>query len=639
MQKSQAWLLLAMAITVAVYWVGLSGPLVLDDHYNLEVLQRWLMGKATLHAILFDGRSGMFGRPLAMASLALSAWLGGYTPFAFKLGNLIVHLLCGGAVFLFVRRIARLDVRLREPAGAIAATVATLWMMHPLQASTVLYSVQRMAMLSTLCTLLGLWLFVAMRERLQRGKDRAALIGLFAGVPMLTAAGFLAKENAVLLPALCLVVELGYFHDTLRPRAVKSFFGIYVLAPLLLGLAWFATNPSRLLAGYLRRDFDWQERLLTQARALCDYLSKIVLPNPPRMGVYTDDFALSTGLLAPPTTLIAICVLASISVAAWRLRRRLPSLFVGWGIFLVGHAIESSIIPLELYYEHRNYLPLLGVLYALVGLTVALGRRLQSEDFRPGRIGITLGAAVLVLFALGTHGRARVWSTPESLALSAVAAHPQSVRANMALVDAALRHGNGEMAAQSLQRLVDADNPRTRALGHLNRLYITCALDRNGDPNDLKQGTTLMPTHLTYAEPELFGLLLDKTGDGCGAVDANMLGEALAGMVNRARAQPDSDWAKWQLRYVAARFFALAKNWPRAREQALLAWQPGSEPAIASLLVQTQLATGDLAGANKTYYEAKRRIDPANAQDMAGMKYLHSQIEAAISQGSQTYTK
>ncbi len=34
--------------------------------------------------------------------------------------------------------------------------------------------------------------------------------------------------------------------------------------------------------------------------------------------------------------------------------------------FFAGHALESTFLPLEYFFEHRNYLPLLGPIFALV---------------------------------------------------------------------------------------------------------------------------------------------------------------------------------------------------------------------------------------------------------------------------------
>jgi protein O-mannosyl-transferase len=619
-----------MAITVVVYWVGLSGPLLLDDHYNLEVLQRWLIGKATLQTVLFDGRSGMFGRPLAMASLALSAGIGGYTPFAFKLGNLLVHLLTGGVVFALIQRIATRDPHMAGRAGTIAIVVATLWLLHPLNASTVLYAIQRMAQLSVLCMLAGMWLYLAMRDRITaRSDDRAAVATLFIGIPLLLMAGFLSKENALLLPALCLVLELGCYRDTSRPPAIKVFFGTYLALPFLLGIALLANNPARITSGYMVRDFDWQQRLLTQGRALCDYLWKILVPNPPSMGVYTDDYALSTGLLSPSSTLVALLVLAGVTLTAWHLRKRVPALFVGWGIFLVGHAIESSVLPLELYFEHRNYLPMVGVLYAAAGLAMAGGDAMRKAGLRPDRIGAALAVGVVALLVFGAHGRARVWSSPETLAVSAVTSHPQSLRANMALVRVALQQNNREAVTPALDRLIAASNPRTRAMGYFNRLYLACALDREGSPDDLRQAVAEMPPRVIYADAEFFGLLLDNTRQGCGAVTDRMLGDALDTLLDRATAQPDGEWVKWRLRNMAARFYSRSGDWQRTREQALLAWQPGTDPAAAELLVRAQLQTGDIVGAERTWEEASRRAKPV---DQAGLLWLRRQIDIAHKQ-------
>jgi len=166
-------------------------------------------------------------------------------------------------------------------------------------------------------------------------------------------------------------------------------------------------------------------------------------------------------------------------------------------------------------------------------------------------------------------------------------------------------------------------------MGHFNRLYLACALDRDGNPDDLRQAVALMPPRVSYADPEFFGLLLDNTPQGCGAVTDRMLGDALDTLLDRATAQPDGEWAKWRLRNMAARFYARSGDWQSTREQALLAWQPGTDPAAAALLVRAQLRTGDIAGAERTYADANTRVDPSNLADTAGLRWLRAQIDAA----------
>lgn len=622
----RAWLSIAVFLCVASYWIGLRGPFLLDDPSNLAVIQRWLSGEISLGDVLSAHTSSPIGRPLAMASLALSAWLGGYQPVAFKVGNLIVHLLCGLVAYMLVRRVALQDQRLQPIASQVAAIVAALWLLHPLQVSTVLYSVQRMAQLSALCMLLGLWLYMVVRSRLQQGVSMPALAGLFLGVPLLTVLGALSKENALLLPALCLVLELGCFRPPAQPRAIKAFFALNLCLPLLAGLTWFAMKPARLMGAYIQRDFNWYERLLTQARALCDYVWKLVFPNPSSMGVYTDDFLASTGLLSPPTTVLAVLALLAISAAAWHWRRSQPALFIGWGMFLVGHAVESSLLPLELYFEHRNYFPMLGVLYALVGLLVAAGERLNDRGRLMGRVA---AVAAVALLAFTTHGRARDWQDDLLLAESAVAARPDSMRAQLAVVAAAVRRNDMERAFRALDAMTTSNRARVRAQGHLNRINLECALRHAANPADLEAAMRDAPARVSKDDAETFDLLFNNTRTKCEGVGNTALGEAAAYFAQRADGQPDALGTKAELRHVAARFHARERDWAAVLPQARLAWQARMPPAASVPLIQSQLATGDLQGAEKTYREAAARAVAGSAQDAAGLRWLRGQIDKA----------
>lgn len=625
--------LAAIFITIAAYWTGLQGPFLLDDGANLDVIRRWLAGEVPLGEVLMSRTSTPFGRPLAMASFAFSAWLSGYAPFAFKLGNLLIHLCCGAIIYLLVRRIALRDPNLRSLAAPAAALVAALWLLHPLQASTVLYAVQRMAQLSALFTLLGMWLYMVARERLERAPSTSALIGLFVGIPLLTAAGFLCKESALLLPALCLVLELGCFQGSARPRPARLFFGAVLWLPMAMALAIFILKPARIMGGYAQRDFAWWERLLTQARALCAYLWNIVVPNPPRMGVYTDDFALSTGLLSPPTTLVAIVALTAISVVAWRLRQRIPALFVGWGLFLLGHAIESTILPLELYFEHRNYMPLLGVLYAVTGLAAVAFGRLSSAELRTDRIALVLSLGVVLLLAVQTFGRARVWSDEMTLALSSAKTHPASLRAQLAVVDVAVRRQQPALARQALDALTRSDTPRIRALGHLNRINLDCALEHAADPRNLSIAVANAPSRVGDDEVETFDLLFRSTRRPCAGIGNSALALA-AQRFAESSVQPDNYDPKTQLRHTAARLYAREGDWPAALGQAKLAWQSNMPAAASVVLVQAQLATGDIAGAERTYRDAEARVGEGDAQGQAGLRWLRGRIDAASRQNS-----
>src|SRR5690606_24599767 len=132
------------------------GPWLFDDSSNLDPIRRWLAGEVGWREVVLENTSGPGGRPLSMISFLLSAALGGYTPFVFKLGNLLLHLVNGLLVFALFRQMAPRDRALSGFPLTVPLARATLWLLHPLLVSTTLYVVQRMAMLSATFMLLAM---------------------------------------------------------------------------------------------------------------------------------------------------------------------------------------------------------------------------------------------------------------------------------------------------------------------------------------------------------------------------------------------------------------------------------------------------------------------------------------------------
>ncbi len=326
---------------------GLWGPFLLDDYPNLEPLGLWLEGVITWQGVVFGNDSGPLGRPLSMASFLLNAAAGGTQPWHFKAVNLLIHLACGVLIAGFANRLFRLDEQMKARAAWLAVLFALWWLLLPIHTATVFYVVQRMALLSALFMFAGLWLYLAARERIESGRSSGVWM-LFAGIPTLTAAGALAKENALLLPLLCAVLELVMFRDRRRPRSIHWFLILLVGLPVLAGLVMVLWQPQTILGGFERRDFTLGERLLTQGRVLWDYVQQILIPAGGGLSLFQDDTAVSRGLLQPVTTLAAILAWAGVLATSWATRRVAPLIPAGVLLFLVGHVMESSVFPLEL---------------------------------------------------------------------------------------------------------------------------------------------------------------------------------------------------------------------------------------------------------------------------------------------------
>ena len=268
--------------------------------------------------------------------------------------------------------------------------------------------------------------------------------GVFFGL------GLLSKENAVLLPLYLAVIELCLWRQagtTPQPdpgrRAATWFFVVTLLAPLLVGLALFAWRPGLLLDGYASRPFTLGQRLLTESRVLWFYVGLILLPTPARLGLYHDDIPVSTGLLEPWTTLLALDGWLVVLMAAALLRRRAPVFTFGVLWFLAGHALESTLVPLEIAHEHRNYLPGFGLLFAAV-----YGVARFAHHTRRGRLYGALGMAAVAAFAFGTFGRAASWHSEDTIIEALYRHHPQSASAQQMMGELMLkRYGQPAQAA------------------------------------------------------------------------------------------------------------------------------------------------------------------------------------------------
>lgn len=627
-------LLLAVAVTCAVYWPGLAGPFIFDDASNLEPIRLWLTGKILLAEAIFPQPSFVSSRPVAMASFALNGLISGDGGFGFKLGNLLIHIGCGLMGFAMLRRALLLDARLAAQANLLAALAAAFWLLHPLHASTVLYVVQRMAQLSTLFTLAAIWVFLVGRQQLVEGRTRAAALNLFACFPLLVVLGVLSKQNAAVAPIICLALELAYFNRKTRPgRVVASFFTVFAAAPALAVGALLALAPRTLLATYDDWDFTLWDRLLSQPRALVDYLGMLLFPRGPLMGLYTDDFATSHGLMSPPSTLWCILGLLAISAMAITLRKRAPSLFAGWLFFLIAHGVESSFLPLELYYEHRNYLPAFGLLLALTG-ALALVPHFHTNVLSPRKLGLFAAAGLFLVLALGTLGRAMVWRDLGTIVQLGAKNHPDSMRAQFDVSVWALWRKDFATAMHAMRQLMASGNPRNRQMGQLSLVVLNCMRGDNSESQQLlDQAAAANLPRLTIYEAQAFGRLRSITNaTDCSPLKRADVIRALQKILDSARSQPETATPKYLARYTMANMYAADGHWQAARRQAELSWFNGRDMKAGAFLAKICLHEQDLVCMKRVMGELDplvRSFDQQGQAELADLRKLLA--EASVS--------
>jgi hypothetical protein len=414
------------------YVTGLDGPFLVDDFPNITTNDAIKIDELTLSnlaAAAESGRAGPVKRPLSMMSFAVDHAFAGLDAPSFKRTNLLIHTICGLLIarlaFLLVSRVFWRQAE-RPTHLCLALLVMGIWLIHPLQLTNVLYVVQRMNSLSGLFSLAAIVCYVSGRFRTD-GVPAIPSVGRIAAVVAFTLAAVLSKENGLLVPLFLGAIELSARyslagtdtrHQTDRTLLIVLSTGGAIGAGLLVAF-WDVINGS-----YVNRDFNLPERLLTEARALVWYLRLMAVPDITAMGLLHDDWTKSTSLIQPISTLLSILALLGLTAAAWLLRFRFPLLLFGVLWFLAGHAMESSVWPLLLVFEHRNYLPIFGV---ALPLAVFAARVLA-----PAPAIVSFAVAVLVLGGLyhQTRERAHVWSDDAVWIQTQVRNHPMSPSAH-----------------------------------------------------------------------------------------------------------------------------------------------------------------------------------------------------------------
>jgi len=433
------WLALAvvLAATWFVYMPGLTGGWFLDDYGNIVNNGALALPNLSIGAIwhaMWSFNAGPLGRPISLATFAVERYVFGLNTYAFKVTNLALHMATAFLLAGFTRSILA-AWRQRSapdlPFGRVewtALAVAAIWALHPVNLTPVLYTVQREAILATLFMVAGLWTYVALRQRLATTWPafvlHVVLVAVFTGLAVLS------KEDGALLPLLLLLIEAFVLRfrdrDGQRARKLWLLYVLLLLLPGAAGLYW--TLPGVLHGGYLSREFNLGERVLTEGRVVVFYLGLVLGPRLSAMSLYHDDFTISTGLLSPPTTLLSFLLIGAMLAAAWGLRRRAPLIGLGIVWYFAAQALESTIWPLELAFEHRVYLADWGIILAVVSFALL-------ELRRRNLVRIATVAVALAAVALGLTTAARAWNWRSDLAVAKVDArnHPQSPRSTYLL--------------------------------------------------------------------------------------------------------------------------------------------------------------------------------------------------------------
>lgn len=424
-----------------VYFNSLEASWHLDDYKNILRDSRIHLTGVDVTSIIDYVKSiqlvGRDARPLSRFSFAVNWYFGRNDPFGYHLVNIVIHMLAAfflyGTILAILRTPTSRFLIPHRNVYKISLLATLLWALNPIQTQAITYIVQRMAALAAMFYILALFFYVKARAADPSPKRNLLFLGCFLSAGCALA----SKENAATLPMALLLVEFLFFQDLSRQKVRNLFLTVTLIVGLSmagLGVAIFLKGDVKEMLNYNFRYFSPLERLLTEPRVVLHYLSQIFYPVPTRLSI-EHDIALSTSLVSPWTTLPAIVlVFGLIGIGLYNPNKR-PLLGFAILFFFLNHVIESSLIGLELVFEHRNYLPSCFLFVPVAAGIMGLLDACRERNKLIYRAIITFVAFVIVGFGAGTYIRNLAWQSEKSLWEDAVVKAPNSGRAwhNLAL--------------------------------------------------------------------------------------------------------------------------------------------------------------------------------------------------------------
>ena len=445
--------LILLGLCTIPFYPGLNGTFLLDDIANLAGSRAptGTLGEI-LHAIFWND-SGLLHRPISNLTFLLNYHWIGSDAYDFKIVNLVLHWLNACILWFLAARLLEIfyPERTTHERQTCGLLIATLWMLHPIQISTVLYVVQRMEELSALFIMLAMLIFLRLIKRPFLPKVRSVLSrsGAVWAVVLL---GLFSKENAVLFPCFVLVIffvsDESYRKLVLRNDCSGIFFALCSWIPIIAGGVIAAFAFSWFMGGYAMREFTLSDRLFTEPFIIFRYLGTILIPNIKHMGLYLDDMPLHRADTA--LAWFVMLLFLAMPIVALTLRKRAPALSFGILWYVTAHLLESTALPLELAFEHRNYLALFGPIFT-VGYY--LFKFLSLSKLKGVHFVVIIPITIL---AASTLVRAHQWSGFALFTEHEADNHPLSPRAQNAAVTLDIASGEVdkvEARAKTVQTL------------------------------------------------------------------------------------------------------------------------------------------------------------------------------------------
>jgi hypothetical protein len=489
-------------LSFLLYQSGLKAPCYYDDFSNITK-------KSDLTNMAKSLKNIFISRGVAFFTFAVDYHFSGFSVFHFRLTNITIHALTGGLVYLLFRRFYA-D---RYWPGIIAALI---FVAHPVQTQAVTYIVQRMTSLSAFFEIACILCYIDARKHLKnngRVNSPAHLLRYLASIILALLAG-LSKENAasvvgLLLAVDFLIVEKGKrFHLSQLLSALPFF-----LLPILLYYLQYIDQASALHKTRYKVFFEGgvgsnepqpifikpgtvrDQYLFTEFIVVWYYIKLFFLPVSQTLDY---GYPLVTKLWNFKSLMGLTAIVATLA-ASWKIHRKSPLISLGILWYFIAISIESSVFPLDTIYEHRLYLPSIGIILIVIELVF------KRLPFRPRVVATFL---ILLGLATLTYQRNALWADPLAFWADNVAKSPHNFRPKNQLSSALFAQGDLQEALYYAKESAKG-YPTAKTLLQVGTLHL--ALEEYGEAE--KHFRTIVNDRPKNAEYKLlYSITLEKLG-------------------------------------------------------------------------------------------------------------------------------
>jgi tetratricopeptide (TPR) repeat protein len=414
---------------------------------------------------------------MVTTTLAIDYWLGGgLKPFYFHLSTFLWYIVLCILLYVIFKKIIDKSIK-NKWTGYIALLATALYAFHTANAETINYIISRSDVLSTLCIVASLAIFISY-PKLRKW-------GIYI-LPAIICIGF--KETVLVLPIILFFYYILFekklsIPDLFKRKFFKTFYkSVFLIIPILviLGICQYyslTTMPSQGLSNFSSPLLPY---LLTQTFVWVHYFFTFILPL--NLSADTDwtvisnffDDRIFTGL-----TFIILLVVMIIKTSMKPEQRPIAFGLIWFSVAL----LPTSVIPLtEVLNDHRIFFPFIGLAFSIVyalGLLVIKYEKIIVKEKKYQVFIWVVSFLVLSGYAYGAHQRNKVWKDEETLWLDVTKKSPTNGRGLMNYGLTQMAKGNYDKASEAFEKAL-IYNPQYAFL-HINLGILKNAMGQSAE--------------------------------------------------------------------------------------------------------------------------------------------------------------